>query len=445
MDQFSRIQRLPPYVFNITGEMKVSARRRGEDIIDFGMGNPDGATPQHIVDKMIEAAQKGVTHRYSVSRGIPRLRKAISNWYKTRYAVDIDPDTEAIVTIGSKEGIAHLCLAILDSRDTVLVPNPSYPIHIYGPVIAGAHVVSVPIHDTEQFLADLEDLIPRMTPRPKALIVNFPSNPTTQTVELPFLARLVALAHQHGFYLIHDLAYADLGFDGYKPPSVLEVPGAKEVAVEFFTLSKSYNMPGWRVGFMVGNPVLVNALARLKSYFDYGTFTPIQVASDPCPRRPAGVRRRNPRNLSPPPQRPHRRIEQARLARPLAEGDDVCLGADPRSLRGPRLSGVFEDLAYRSQSGRLARHRLRRTRRPPRPLLPHRKRGAHPPGPPRHPPDVRQEPPCQSPRDCLISLLAQPQSARTWVPQVSILRPGKAMNPTQRASFRAKHAWTLFG
>ena len=279
MDQFSRIQRLPPYVFNITGEMKVSARRRGEDIIDFGMGNPDGATPQHIVDKMIEAAQKPVTHRYSVSKGIPRLRKAISNWYKTRYNVDIDPDTEAIVTIGSKEGIAHLCLAILDSRDTVLVPNPSYPIHIYGPVIAGAHVVSVPIHDTDQFLGQLEDLIPRMTPRPKALIVNFPSNPTTQTVELPFLARLVQLAHQHGFYLIHDLAYADLGFDGFKPPSVLEVPGAKEVAVEFFTLSKSYNMPGWRVGFMVGNPVLVNALARLKSYFDYGTFTPIQVAS----------------------------------------------------------------------------------------------------------------------------------------------------------------------
>ena len=231
MDQFSRIQRLPPYVFNITGEMKVAARRRGEDIIDFGMGNPDGATPKHIVDKMIEAAQKPVTHRYSVSRGLPRLRKAISNWYKTRYSVDIDPDTEAIVTIGSKEGIAHLCLAILDSRDTILVPNPSYPIHIYGPVIAGAHVVSVPIHDAEQFLGQLEDLIPRMTPRPKALIVNFPANPTTQTVELPFFARLVALAHQYGFYLIHDLAYADLGFDGYHPHSVLEVPGGKEVAV----------------------------------------------------------------------------------------------------------------------------------------------------------------------------------------------------------------------
>jgi len=243
----------------------VKARRAGEDIIDFGMGNPDGATPKHIVDKLVEAALKPATHRYSVSRGVPRLRKAIAHWYKTRYDVDLDPETETIVTIGSKEGIAHLCLAILDSRDTVLVPNPSYPIHIYGPVIAGAHVVSVPVHDREQFLAQLEDLIPRMVPRPKALIVNFPSNPTTECVELPFLARLVELAREYGFHLIQDLAYADIAFDGYKPPSVLQVPG--------------YNMPGWRVGFMVGNPVLVSALARLKSYFDYGTFTPIQVAS----------------------------------------------------------------------------------------------------------------------------------------------------------------------
>jgi alanine-synthesizing transaminase len=279
MEEFSRIQRLPPYVFNITGEMKVAARRRGEDIIDFGMGNPDGATPKHIVDKMIEAAQKPATHRYSVSRGLPRLRKSICMWYKSRYDVDLDPESEAIVTIGSKEGIAHLCLAILDSRDTVLVPNPSYPIHIFGPVIAGAHVVSVPVHNQEDFLAELEALIPRMTPRPKALIVNFPSNPTTECVELPFLARLVELAREYGFHVIHDIAYADIAFDGYKPPSILQVPGAKDVAVEFFTLSKSYNMPGWRVGFMVGNPVLVSALARLKSYFDYGTFTPIQVAS----------------------------------------------------------------------------------------------------------------------------------------------------------------------
>jgi alanine-synthesizing transaminase len=279
MEEFSRIQRLPAYVFNITGEMKMAARRRGEDIIDFGMGNPDGATPKHIVDKLVEAARKPATHRYSVSKGIPRLRKAICNWYKTRYDVDLDPESEAIVTIGSKEGIAHLCLAILDSNDTVVVPNPSYPIHIYGPVIAGAHIVSVPVHDQEQFLAQLEELIPRMTPRPKALIVNFPSNPTTECVELPFLARLVEMAREFGFYLIQDLAYADIAFDGYKPPSVLEVPGAKDVAVEFFTLSKSYNMPGWRIGFMVGNKKLVGALARLKSYFDYGTFTPIQVAS----------------------------------------------------------------------------------------------------------------------------------------------------------------------
>src|ERR1700758_1176736 len=210
MEEFSRIQRLPPYVFNITGEMKVAARRRDKNIFDSGMATPDGATPRHIVDKMIEAAQKPVTHRYSVSRGLPRLRRAITNWYKARYDVDLDPDREAIVTIGSKEGIAHLCLAILDSRDTVLVPNPSYPIHIYGPVIAGAHVVSVPIVHPEKFLAELEDLIPRMTPRPKALTVNFPSNPNTQCVELPFLARLVELARQYGFQLLHYLDCADI-------------------------------------------------------------------------------------------------------------------------------------------------------------------------------------------------------------------------------------------
>src|ERR1700685_3352358 len=279
MEEFSRIQRLPAYVFNITGEMKRTARRNGEDIIDFGMGNPDGATPKHIVDKLVEAARKPPTHRYSVSRGLPRLRKAICNWYHARYAVELNPDTEAIVTIGSKEGIAHLCLAILDSRDTVLVPNPSYPIHIYGPVIAGAHVISVPVHDQQKFLAQLEDLIPRMVPRPKALIVNFPSNPTTECVELPFLARLYELSREYRFHLIKDLADADIAFDGYKPPSVLEVPGAKDVAVEFFTLSKSYNMPGWRIGFMVGHKKIVAALARLKSYFDYGTFTPIQVAA----------------------------------------------------------------------------------------------------------------------------------------------------------------------
>jgi alanine-synthesizing transaminase len=279
VEEFPRLSRLPAYVFNITGELKAEARRRGEDIIDFGMGNPDGATPQHIVDKMIEATRKPETHRYSLSKGIPRLRKAICNWYGSRYNVDLDPQTEAIVTIGSKEGIAHLCMATLDKGDVVLVPNPSYPIHIYGPVIAGASIRSVAIHDTESFLAEIEQTIPLMYPKPKMLILNFPANPTTQCVELSFFERIVALCREHGIWLVHDLAYADITFDGYRAPSILEVPGAKEIAVEFFTLSKSYNMPGWRVGFMVGNPRLVSALARLKSYCDYGTFTPIQVAS----------------------------------------------------------------------------------------------------------------------------------------------------------------------
>ncbi|MFY9936078.1 MAG: alanine transaminase [Silvibacterium sp.] len=279
MEEFSRMKRLPAYVFNITSELKAAARRRGEDIIDFGMGNPDGATPQHVVDKMIEAARKSNTHRYSLSRGIPRLRKAIVNWYDRRYNIQLDPETEAIVTIGSKEGIAHLCLATLDQGDMVLVPNPSYPIHIYGPVIAGANIRSIAIHNTDSFLAELEQTIPLMYPRPKMLILNFPANPTTQCVDLAFFERVVDLCLQHGIYLVHDLAYADIVFDGFRAPSILEIPRAREIAVEFFTLSKSYNMPGWRVGFMVGNKTLVAALARLKSYFDYGTFTPIQVAS----------------------------------------------------------------------------------------------------------------------------------------------------------------------
>jgi alanine-synthesizing transaminase len=279
MEEFSRIKRLPPYVFNITGELKMAARRRGEDIIDFGMGNPDQPTPKHIVDKMIETARRGDTHRYSMSKGIPRLRKAISTWYKTRYDVDIDPEKEAIVTIGSKEGIAHLSLATLDRGDIVLVPNPSYPIHIYGPVIAGADIRHIPMMPGVDFFAEMETAIRNHWPRPKMLILNFPSNPTTQCVELEFFEKVVAMAKEYGIWVVHDIAYADIVFDGYRAPSILEVKGAKEVAVEFFTLSKSYNMPGWRVGFMVGNPTLCAALARIKSYHDYGTFTPIQVAS----------------------------------------------------------------------------------------------------------------------------------------------------------------------
>ena len=277
--RFARIDRLPPYVFNITAELKMAARRRGEDIIDFSMGNPDGATPAHIVEKLVQVAQRDDTHGYSTSRGIPRLRRAISHWYKDRYAVDIDPDSEAIVTIGSKEGLAHLMLATLDHGDTVLVPNPSYPIHIYGAVIAGAQVRSVPLIPGVDFFVELEKAIRESIPKPKMMILGFPSNPTAQCVELEFFERVVALAKQYDILVVHDLAYADIVFDGWKAPSIMQVPGAKDIAVEFFNLSKSYNMAGWRIGFMVGNKELVNALARIKSYHDYGTFTPLQVAA----------------------------------------------------------------------------------------------------------------------------------------------------------------------
>jgi alanine-synthesizing transaminase len=277
--RFTRLTRLPPYIFSITAELKMAARRRGEDIIDFGMGNPDGPTPAHIVQKLVETAQRGDTHGYSVSKGIPRLRRAICHWYRQRWNVEFDPDTEAIVTIGSKEGIAHLVLATLGRGDTVLVPNPSYPIHIYGPIIAGADVRSVPMTTEAEFLAEVERTIRLSIPKPTMLILNFPSNPTAQCVELPFFEKIVALAREHGIWIVHDLAYADICFDGWKAPSIMQVPGARDVAVEFFTMSKSYNMAGWRVGFMVGNRDLVNALARIKGYHDYGTFTPIQVAT----------------------------------------------------------------------------------------------------------------------------------------------------------------------
>ncbi|UVA78404.1 alanine transaminase [Pandoraea commovens] len=276
---FARINRLPPYVFNITAELKMAARRRGEDIIDLSMGNPDGATPPHIVNKLVEVAQRPDTHGYSTSRGIPRLRRAITRWYKDRYDVELDPEREAIVTIGSKEGLAHLMLATLDQGDTVLVPNPSYPIHIYGAVIAGANIRSVPMTPGIDFFTELERGIRESHPKPKMVILGFPSNPTAQCVELEFFERVVDLARKHDILVVHDLAYADIVYDGYKAPSIMQVPGAQDVAVEFFTLSKSYNMAGWRIGFMVGNAELVAALARIKSYHDYGTFTPVQVAA----------------------------------------------------------------------------------------------------------------------------------------------------------------------
>jgi len=279
MQEFQRISRLPPYVFNEVNLLKAQARARGEDIIDVGMGNPDQPPPAHVIDKLVQTAQKEHTHRYSWSKGIPRLRKAICGWYKRRFDVDLDDETEAIVTIGSKEGLAHLALAIVGPGDAVLVPNPAYPIHPYGMVIAGADIRHVPMVPGVDFFEELVKAIKTTWPSPKALILNFPGNPTTQCVEIDFFEKIIKIAREFNIYVIHDIAYADIVFDGYVAPSILQVSGAKDVAVEFFSLSKSYNMPGWRVGFMCGNMDLVSALARIKSYLDYGMFTPIQVAA----------------------------------------------------------------------------------------------------------------------------------------------------------------------
>jgi alanine-synthesizing transaminase len=276
---FPRIKRLPPYVFDIIGELKQKARRAGEDVIDLGMGNPDGPTPPHVVAKLAEAAVKVPNHRYSVSRGIYKLRVAICDWYRRRYGVDLDPDAEAIATIGSKEGIGHLSLAILGPGDVVLCPTPTYPIHQYSVIIAGGDLHSVPLLPGETFLARLMDAVRRVWPRPKLLILNFPHNPTTEVVTIDFFRQIVEFAREHQLLVVHDFAYADIVFDGYEPPSFLQVPGAIDVGVEFFSLSKSYSMAGWRVGFAVGNREMIHALARIKSYLDYGMFQPIQIAA----------------------------------------------------------------------------------------------------------------------------------------------------------------------
>lgn len=277
--EFPRIKRLPPYVFNVIGDLKVEARARGEDIVDFGMGNPDTPTPQHIVDKLVEAAQNPRNHRYSVSRGIYKLRLAICDWYKRRYDVDLDADSEAIVTIGSKEGIAHLSLSMLGAGDVVLAPTPTYPIHQYSVIIANGDLRSVPLGPGQDFFENLVEATRQSWPKPKFLIINFPHNPTTEVVDLAFFERIVEFAREHDMLVVHDLAYADITFDGYTPPSFLQVPGAREIGVEFFSLSKSYSMPGWRVGFACGNPEIIAALARMKSYLDYGIFQPVQIAA----------------------------------------------------------------------------------------------------------------------------------------------------------------------
>jgi alanine-synthesizing transaminase len=277
--EFGRIKRLPPYVFSIVTGMKIEARRRGEDIIDLGMGNPDQGTPQHIVEKMLEATQNPKNHRYSASKGITKLRAAICDWYKRRYGVELDPETEAVVTIGSKEGLSHLALATVEPGDVVLTTTPAYPIHPYAVIIAGGEVRSIPLRKDGDFFTDMQEAYKHTWPRPKMLIINFPNNPTTQVVDLDFFQRIADFAKENGIIVVHDLAYADLNFDGYRAPSFLQAKGAKDVGVEFFSLTKSYNMPGWRVGFCCGNRDLVGALIKIKSYLDYGMFQPIQIAS----------------------------------------------------------------------------------------------------------------------------------------------------------------------
>jgi len=279
MEEFRRMTRLPPYLFSIVNELKMEMRRKGEDIIDLGMGNPDIPTPKHIVDKLIEAAQKGHNHRYSASKGITKLRHAIADWYKRRYDVDIDPEEEAIVTIGAKEGLSHLVLAVISPGDVVFAPNPTYPIHQYSVIIAGGDLRSIPIGANRDFFEDLLTATKQTWPNPKMLIISYPHNPTTAVVDLEFFEKIVDFCKEHKIMVVHDFAYADLVFDGYGPPSFLQVPGAKDIGVELFSLSKSYSMPGWRVGFCVGNRDLIAALRRIKSYLDYGVFQPIQIAS----------------------------------------------------------------------------------------------------------------------------------------------------------------------
>jgi alanine-synthesizing transaminase len=280
MDQtFHRIKRLPPYVFAEVNAMKASARAAGEDVIDFGMGNPDSATPQHIVDKLVEAVADPRTHRYSTSRGIPGLRRAQAAYYDRRFGVDIDPETETIVTLGSKEGFANLAQAISAPGDVIVVPNPSYPIHAYGFIIAGAALRHVPVGPGIDFMAELERAVKYSVPPPLALVLNFPANPTAMVVDLAFYEEVVRFCREHGIIIISDIAYAEIYFDGKPPPSILQVPGAKDISVEFTSLSKTYSMPGWRIGFATGNAKIISALARIKSYLDYGAFTPIQVAA----------------------------------------------------------------------------------------------------------------------------------------------------------------------
>ena len=349
MDEFYRISRLPPYTFNIVRDLLIEERRKGEDIIDLGMGNPDMPTPQPIVDKLIEAVRNPRNHRYSVTRGIPKLRKAISDWYGRRFGVSIDPESEAIVTMGAKEGIGHLVLATVHTGEVVFVPDPTYPIHTYSVVIAGGDLRTIPLLPLDGFIERLFVAVKTTWPQPRMLILSFPNNPTTEVVADGFFEQIVDFAKEHKLMVVHDLAYADLTFGGYVAPSFLQVKGAKDIGVEFFSLSKSYSMPGWRVGFAVGNQKMIAALARLKSYFDYGVFQPIQIASiialNDADASVASDRRGVPEKKG----RPLPGALTVRVARARAEGDHVRLGADPRRLARHGVPWSFRSCCCRKQ------------------------------------------------------------------------------------------------
>ena len=377
--EFHRIRRLPPYVFAEVNTAKAKARGAGEDIIDLGMGNPDSPTPPHIVAKLVEAVQDPRTHRYSVSKGIPGLRRALAAYYQRRFDVGLDPETEVIATLGSKEGLANLASAITSPGDTILVPNPSYPIHQFGFIIAGAAVRSVPATPDEEMLRALDRAVRHSVPKPTALIVNFPSNPTAYLADLDFYREIVAFARRHEIWIMSDLAYAEIYFGDKAPPSLLQVPGAKDIAVEFTSLSKTYSMPGWRMGFAAGNPRLINALTRMKSYLDYGAFTPIQVAAVGGAERAAGLRGADPRAVSRAPRRADPRAGVGRLGRAEPGGLDVRLGADPAALRRAGQRRVLQAAAGARQGGGVAGPRVRRARRG---IRAHRAGGEHAPAAP---------------------------------------------------------------
>ena len=383
MDEFYRIKRLPPYVFAIVNDLKSKARARGEDVIDLGMGNPDQETPKHIVDKLVEAARNPRNHRYSASKGITRLRKAVTTWYRTRYGVDLDPETEAIATIGAKEGMAHLALAVLQPGDGALVPNPTYPIHSYSVVIADGDLRSVPLVPGDDFFARLQETAKLAWPKAKLLILSFPHNPTTLCVDRDFFVKVVDFAREHHLMVVHDFAYADFTFDGYKAPSFLEVPGAKDVGVEIFSLSKSYNMPGWRVGFVCGNSRMIHALARIKSYLDYGAFQPIQIAAiialegeQSCVSDIVELHRKRRDVLV-------NGLNKIGWCVREAQGDHVRVGAHPRGIPQHGLARVLQAAHPGMQGGGLPGDRLRRVRGRPRPVRARRERAAHPAGPAR--------------------------------------------------------------